>query len=120
MKKIITLLLFLTASVFYAQEITLENKKSLNSGVTVNSVSYMVDTIEELETIDWKNVKEVFESNKPEDIVEMSFGMDLKKSKYKFKSSIKVSGESKNIDSLIIKAKKGVKSIIKISKKYKN
>ncbi|WP_299669915.1 hypothetical protein [uncultured Polaribacter sp.] len=120
MKKFPVVFMFLFASIIFGQQEISTHKKITTSGVKVTSISYTVDNIEALKTIDWKHVKEAFEINKPKEIIEMTFGLDFKKSKNKFKSSFKVSGESKNIDSLIIKAKKGVKSIIKISKKHQN
>jgi hypothetical protein len=50
----------------------------------------------------------------------MSFAIDLKESKNKFKSSITVSGESKHIDSLIVRSKKIVKAMMNLSRKYEN
>ncbi|QOD60268.1 hypothetical protein H9I45_13085 [Polaribacter haliotis] len=115
MKNFSVLLFLFCSLISFAQK-----DKSITSEIKVTSVSYTVDTIEELKTIDWKNIKEAFENNKPEEIIELNFGINLKESKYKVKSSIKISGESRNLDSLFFKAKKGVKSLIKISNKYKN
>lgn len=115
MKKFAFLLLIFTLTSSFAQKQSIESKKEFK----VTSVSYTVNSLVELEKIDWTDVKEVFSSNKDEEKIEMSFGVDFKKSKSKFKSSVTVSGESKNIDSLIVRAKKAVKAIIKISKNYK-
>ncbi|PQJ80587.1 hypothetical protein BTO18_16000 [Polaribacter porphyrae] len=67
-----------------------------------------------------KRLKKFLVKKKEDEVIEMNFALDYPNSKYKIKSSIKVGGKSKNIDSLIIRAKKGIKSIIKISNKYKN
>lgn len=115
--KTITLVLFLfSTSIFFSQE----TKRTEKSNIKVTSISYMVNNLDELENLDWKDVREVFKNNQDEEIIEMSFGVDFKKSKHNLKSSIKVSGETKNLDSLIIKLKKGIKAILKISKKYQN
>lgn len=116
MKTITLVLLLFSTSILFSQE----NKKNDKSNVKVTSISYMVDDLEELENINWQDLREVFKNNNDKETIEMSFGVSLKKSKHKLKSSIKVSGETKNLDSLIIKAKKGIKAISKISKKYKN
>ncbi|QTE22033.1 hypothetical protein [Polaribacter cellanae] len=115
MKNVALLLVLFCSSILVAQK----NKVTI-SEAQITSVSYTVSTIEELKIINWEKIEEIFKNNKPEEIIEMNFGIDLKESKYKIKSSIKISGESKNLDSLIVKAKKGVKSLIKISNKYKN
>ena len=112
MKHLTIVFALLFTSLFYAQEEKTDFK--------VNTISFEVDTVKELKNIDWKNVKEIFSLNTKNEDIEMSFALKQPNSKHKFKSSIKVGGKSKNIDSLIILAKKGVKSIIKISKKYSN
>lgn len=115
MKNLITFLCLASLSACFAQT-DINNTKVTTS--KVNSLSYMADKIEELESINWEDIKEMFNNNNKNDTVELTFGIDFKKSKMKFKSSIKVSGEIKDLDSLIAKSKKGVVSLIKISKKY--
>jgi hypothetical protein len=120
MNKLATLLFLIAVSMSSAQTAsrTIELNKPTKS--KVHSVSYTVDSVQELETIDWISIKEIFEDNKKTEIIKMSFGVNLKKSKINFKSAITVSGETKDIDSLIVKAKKAVNAIMKISKKYQN
>lgn len=84
------------------------------------SLSYVVNTSKELETINWNQIKEKFNNHHKDEFIELTFGLNQPNAKNNFKSSFKVSGDVKNIDSLIKQAKKGVKSIIKLSKKYKN
>lgn len=118
--KVILLILLLSFSFFsYSQKnnLSIINEKS---EVKITAVSYAVNSAKELQSIDWSEIKEVFNSNKGSEKIEMSFALNYPNSKYKIKSSIKVSGQTKDIDSLIFRAKKGVKSIIKISNKYKN
>lgn len=119
MRKLITLLLLFSFSVTLGQK---ENSSIIQEKSTefkVTSISYMADSIEELETINWADIEEIFSNNEENENIELTFGVNLKKSKNKFKSSIKISGETKNLDSLIIRSKKGVNSLIKLSKKYK-
>jgi hypothetical protein len=120
MKRLLTLLL-LSASLFgFGQEEKVKEASLRNSAANVTSIKYSTNSSEELETIDWKDVKSIFESNKEEEVIRMSFEIDLKESKNKFKSSITVSGESKHIDSLIVRSKKLVKAMMNLSKKYEN
>ena len=117
MKQLATLLFLFTFALSAAQE---KNKYIEDTDVKVTSISYILDSPEKLESIDWETIKGMFEYNTESESIEMSFGLNYMKSKHKFKSSITISGETKNLDSLIIKAKKGIKSIIQISEKYKN
>jgi hypothetical protein len=117
MKKLVVVLFLFMVTISFAQTTSKVMQTEKSTEVKVHAISYTVDSVKELETIDWNSVKEVFEYNNETEIIKMSFGIDLKKSKNNFKSSITVSGETKDIDSLIIKAKKGVNAIMKISKK---
>jgi len=120
MKRVLTLLL-LSASLFgFGQEEKTNVEYFKNVAAKVTSLKYSSNSIKELETIDWKEIKSIFESHKEDEIITMSFEIDLKESKHKFKSEITVSGESKLIDSLIAQSKKRLKRMIKISKKYEN
>ena len=110
MKHLTIVFALLFTSLFYAQEEKTEIK--------ISTISYEVNSAKELKNIDWKNIKEIFSLNTKNENIEMSFALNDPNSKYKVKSSIKVGGKSENIDSLIVLAKKGVKSILKISKKY--
>lgn len=116
MRKLFITFCFISTSVIFTQSKT---DKSIFKQSKVSSISYIADKTEELETIDWRSIKEVFKNNKEDEIIELTFGVNFKKSKSKFKSSIKISGETKDLDSLILKSKKGVQSLISISKKYK-
>ena len=118
MKKLAIVLLLFSLTMSFAQTGSKHVELDKPTKVKVHAVSYTANSIKELETIDWNSMKEVFEYNNETEIIKMSFGIDLKESKNNFKSSIAVSGETKNIDSLIIKAKKGVNAIMKISEKH--
>ncbi|WP_439131082.1 hypothetical protein [Polaribacter sp.] len=115
MKKLLLLFAVLTSSFHFAQD------KDINQEIIkVTKMSVEVDSAEELETIDWKDIKEVFAHNTKNEAIEMSFSLHYPKSKNKIKSAIKVGGKSKNIDSLIVIAKKGIKAIIKLANNHKN
>jgi len=122
MKKITTVVLLLFTSILLAQHKNVEIKETINANtdVKITSMSYSVDSAKQLENINWDEVKSIFEDNKPEEKIELSFELDLKESKNKFKSSVTIGGQTKEIDSLITKSKKLIKMIIKISKNYEN
>jgi hypothetical protein len=120
MKKTVTLLLLMCTIFVYGQEEQINEHTSKTITSKITEIKYAVNSVKELEIIDWKEIKAVFDANKPEEKIALIFELALQPSKSNFKSSITISGETKNIDSLIIKAKKGVLSIIKISKNYQN
>lgn len=118
MKTLFTLVLLLTFTFGVAQNETKKIELTENFEAKITAISYSVDSIEELEGIDWKSVKEIFSTNKEDQEIEISFAINLKKSKNKIKAKFSVQGESKKIDSLIINSKKGIKGLIKLAKKY--
>ena len=115
MKTIYTLLLLCITTLGFAQ--TQENKPKQNI-VTVESISIITDTVEELKTINWEDITSVFSDNKDEDTIEMKIGFNHKKSKYNFKSSVTISGKKEDMEEHIKKAKKAVKTIIKLANKH--
>lgn len=123
MKKLITLLVALTSFISFAQSknIVLEYNYNYNSQVKITSLSYDVDSVTELEEIDWKEIKSIFNTNKEDDVVKLSFAinMDKRKSKkVKIAGKFSVEGKTDIIDELIKKSKKGVKGLIKLYNKY--
>lgn len=115
MKKFLLLVAILASSFSFSQE---QENKEIH--VKVSKMAFEANSAEELETINWERIKRVFSENTENENIEMSFTLSYPASKYKIKSSIKVGGQSRNIDSLILKSKKGIQSIIKLSKPYKN
>ena len=120
MKKLAAVIFLFMVTISFGQATSKVTKTEKIPEVNVHAISYTAYSIKDLETIDWTSVKDALEYNKESATIKMSFNIDLKKSKINLKSSITVSGETKDIDSLIIKAKKGVKAIMQISKKYQN
>ncbi|WP_339882596.1 hypothetical protein [Polaribacter vadi] len=118
MKKLFTLLILLVSLITNAQEEDTKVAYFKNEVSKITSLKMTTNSIKDLETINWKDVKSIFEDNNPEEKIELSFELDLKESKNKFKSSISVVGETKKLDSLILKSKKYLKALIKISKNY--
>ncbi|UAM98397.1 hypothetical protein K8354_00790 [Polaribacter litorisediminis] len=126
MKKVTTVFLLLCTSIVLAQHKSVainESIKNTNTEVKVTSMSYKVDSVKELKNIDWDEVKTIFETNKDEELIKMSFGIDLKKTenqKVSIAGKFTVEGKSKNLDDLIAKSKKGINGLIKLYKKYEN
>ena len=120
MKKLFTLLILLVSLITSAQEEDTKVAYFKNEVSKITSLKMTTNSIKDLETINWKDVKSIFEDNNPEEKIELSFELDLKESKNKFKSAVTVGGKTKEIDSLILKSKKYLKALIKISKNYEN
>lgn len=104
----------------YGQESKTDVEYYKDVDAKVTSLKYSSNSIKELESIDWTDVKSIFETNKAEEKIELSFELDLKESKNKFKGSVTVGGETKNIDSVIKKSRKILKGLIRMSKNYEN
>jgi hypothetical protein len=125
MKKLATLLLFFFASIATAQHKSVAINESINTDtdVKITSISYTVDSIKELKSINWDEIKSIFETNKEDEVIKMSFEINLKESegkKVKVSGKFSVEGKSENIDDLIKKSKKGIDGLIKIYNKYEN
>ena len=118
MKQFLTITFFLICYSVFSQETTLDVIKE-DAKITIHAMKFSVNSAEELQTINWKEIKDSFNDNNPEELIELAFEIDLPESKNKFKSSFKVGGRTKDIDALIKKMKKGVKKIVKISSNYK-
>lgn len=115
MKKSIILFLMFSSFLLNAQEEKTNVSYIQNIETKITSLNFASNSISELKNIDWKGLKSIFDSNNPEEKVELSFQIDLEKSKNKLKSTFKVSGETKNLDSLILIAKNGLDGLIRIS-----
>jgi hypothetical protein len=124
-KKVTTVFLLLFTSIVVAQHKSVAINEAINTDteVKVTSMSFNVDSIKELENINWDELKTLFENNKDEEIIKMSFGVDIKKhenKKVSISTKLSVEGKSKDIDNLIEKSKKGIIGLIKFYKKYEN
>mgnify|MGYP007079509446 CR=1 FL=1 len=98
--------------------INAQNKPTDEKHSAITSIKYKVNSVKDAEEFNWKNVKQFFKDNKEEEIVKLEFEIDLINSENNFKSSFVVSGETKNIDKIQVKADKMLKGLIKISKKH--
>lgn len=125
MKNLATLVLLFFASITIGQHKSIAINESVNSNtdVKVTSMSYTVDSVNELETINWEDVKTIFENNKDNETIKLSFAIKLQKpdnKKVSISGKFSVEGKSENIDDLIAKSKKGINGLIKLYKKYEN
>lgn len=72
--------------------------------IKASSLIYTVDSVNELETINWNEAKEFFEGNTEEEEVTLGIkvkGLNKKKSKVKTKQSFEIKGKVKDLDKLI-------------------
>ncbi|MDX6747083.1 hypothetical protein SHK09_09800 [Polaribacter sp. PL03] len=118
MKKVLTLFLLTFSVILFAQKEKTEVEYFENTALKVTSLKISSGSVKELENINWIDLKSVFESNKKTETIKLVFEIDLKDSKNKFKGSFSIKDKTQNIDSLITRAKKMLKSLIKISKNY--
>lgn len=114
MRKIITVLMMFISGFSFSQE---EHAAIYTNEENTTSLIFSVDSIEELKTIKWDDVKEIFNgnSNKEKKIV-LGFKVknDKKDSKLKFKHFFEVKGKLSDIDGSIELARKMIKVIEKI------
>lgn len=119
MRKLLVLLLCTCSMFMHGQKEKTKFNSSENAETKVTSLKYSSNSIKDLETINWEDVKSIFESNKENEVIKMIFEIDLKESKNKFKSSINFSGATKELDSLIIRSKKMLHALIRIARRNK-
>jgi len=115
-------LLFISALLFVTLGYSQKKEKPFATYISepnITSLTFSVNSADELKTINWKDIKEIFSSNSKNQKIELAFEFDLPKSKNKMKGSFKIGGISKDIDSLIKRAKKLVKGMIKTINKNK-
>lgn len=111
MKKLLLMLFVFTCSINYAQKQADSEINSTKS--TVHSLKFTVDDAEELKTINWDDIKEIFSKNSKQDSI--SLGFELKsKSKNKTHYSFTIKGKTDDVDGLILLSKRAIKILNKI------
>ncbi|CAL2102112.1 conserved exported protein of unknown function [Tenacibaculum sp. 190130A14a] len=111
MKKILLSAMLFTATISFAQEVAKAEFKESK----ITSLVYTVDSLEELKTIDWKDVKEIFKDSK--DSIQLGFRVKNGKSevnKLKYKHSFEIKSMPKDIDGSIDIAKRLIKVLEEI------
>lgn len=83
----------------------------------INSLVYTIDSVEELETINWDDIKEIFSENRGKDSITIGCRIKAKPLKddcKKYVHSFRVKGTSEDIDGTINIAKRITKAIQKL------
>jgi len=109
--------LIIALSFFITSNLIVQESKIQNTNFNVNALEFKIDSVSEIETLNWNEIKETFQKNDPESNITLKVVLNQKKTENNKRSfSYKVDGKSKNIDDLIEKLKKGI-SILKKNKK---
>ena len=119
MKKLIVCVYLLMSSWMFSQS----KKTDVNTTVSINSLKFSADSVQELEAINWEDVKEIIKENSAETLFSLEIQLNTsKKSTWKVTTnmSAKVSDVSKNYELLIARAEKAIKAIKKMSNKIYN
>ncbi|CAM1351745.1 hypothetical protein [Tenacibaculum insulae] len=114
MKNIIIILFLLTANLILAQE-DVTSAKFTESNIT--SLVYTVGAVEELNEINWNDIKGIFDENtNKNEIIVLGFKVKnaTKNDTSKFKHSFQVEGKLEDIDGTIKITKKVIKLLQKI------
>ncbi|MDP5106624.1 MAG: hypothetical protein NWQ31_10705 [Polaribacter sp.] len=120
MCKIIVVIFIFTSALVFSQD-NIVDKNYTN----INSISISVDSVKELETISWQDIKAAFVDNDPESMISLEIKVKSEektadKSKYTYDFSYKSEGKSKEIDRLIAQMKKGLNFINRATKNTQN
>lgn len=114
MKKVLLILCLFYFTFGFTQVKTAKKITDIN----VTSLKFSTTSIKDLKSINWQQFQFLYEQNKEKEFIELEVELDLPNSKNKFKSSVKVKGERKNIKELIKRMEKLTKGLIKLAKKY--
>lgn len=112
MKQITLIIVLFLSSISFAQ-----NEFENDFDTHISSISYTVNTIEELKSIDWNDLKALFSENDGEKEIQIELELNLKESKNKFEGIISIKGKTKNLDTIIKRVINGANSFIKINDK---
>ena len=107
MKTIISLVLLLFVYTLSAQQIN-----SKKSDTTISLIEISTDSLEELDNINWKDIKEIFSNNQAKDSMQIGFKIKNKKDKLTYTNAFSIKGKTEDIDGTIKMAQKII-SIIK-------
>lgn len=119
MKELLLIVCFFSMTTGFAQ---IETKPIIayTSKDEITSLKFSVDTSNDLKTINWNGIKEIFNDTNDNQLIKLEFEIDLSKSKNKMQASFKIQGKKETIDKLILRAKKGVKGMMKVINNTKN
>jgi len=114
MKKISTILFLLISGLLYSQS---EAPTTTIKESKITSLVYSVDSVEVLKTINWDDVKEIFNRNENKDesiVLGFKVKSDTNDSEPKFKHSVEVKGKMSDLDGTIKITRKMIKVIEKL------
>jgi hypothetical protein len=114
MRKIILIICILCAGYGFAQDTDKTNE------ISIKSLKIECDSAEDLKTVNWDDIREVINMNKPNETIALEFGVHHKratKAKVRGSFNFTITGKTKDIDNMITRAKKGVKALEKMSNK---
>lgn len=111
-KIVLSVLLFATSFCFGQDVVTAEVKES-----KITSLVYTVDSLEELKTINWNDIKDLLKENENKEKVELGFRVKSKnsdKDTLSFKHSFEIKSDADAIDSSISIAKRIIQILEKL------
>ncbi len=114
MKKISIVIAFLSVINLNAQK---KNIAEYVQSKGVTSLIFTVDSSEELKTIKWNDIKEIFENNNKQDEVKIGcrvLSKSTENSNKEFKHSFEIKGKVDDLDKLINMLKKATKLMVKL------
>lgn len=82
--------------------------------ISVNSLHFSVDSLEELQEIDWVEIRDLFRDNTPEEPIELGFSLkrQVKRETYTMDSfEFTLRGKTEEVDSMISKTQKIILSL---------
>jgi kynurenine formamidase len=113
--------LFIVLFIFAMNVVSAQNSDTAEtSKITVKSFKIHCESAKELKTIDWNDIHDIIQQNDPEDVVALEFGVHHKvqtQTKVKGTFNFKLKGKTKDVEKIIIRAKKGVNALKKMSTK---
>ena len=116
-KKILLGILLLLSTVIYAQS---DKSVSKESEISVSSLKFDTDNIDELRNFDWNMIKEMFEENDTDEEITLEFVYKNKPETDISKASVnnftmKFTGKTSELDELMDRMKKSFKILGKIN-----
>ncbi|MEY8020569.1 hypothetical protein ACA086_01185 [Muriicola sp. E247] len=110
-KLLLLFLLFLIISQVSAQR---DMPFSGQTDISVNALHFSVDSVEELQEIDWVEIRDLFRDNTPEEPIELGFLLkrQVKRETYTMDSfEFTIKGKTEEVESIISKTQKIILSL---------
>lgn len=91
-----------------------DGASSMHAETSVNALHITVDSVEELQDIDWAEIRELFRENKPDSTIELGFSLREKVNRKKYTMNsfeFAIRGKSDEVASMISKTQKIIDSL---------